>query len=484
MSEPYPDTTGMIDGQPRGGSKKIDILNPATSEVIGQVAVNDTSDARDAMQVAAMAFSGWAAMPPIDRGRILRATAAGLPSDAERIGRILTLEQGKPLAEAEAEVRISADVLDWQAEEGRRHYGRVITSPISGLRQTVLRRPRGPAVLLTPWNFPLLLLTQKVAAALSAGCSVVAKPSEETPASAFALFDALARAGLPHGVANVLFGDPASLSQALIQAPEAAKVSLTGSIPVGRIVGRLAAEALVPATLELGGHAPVIISADANVERAAALLAPYKFRNAGQACIAPTRFLIDRTVFDRFVNAFIAEAGKIHVGNGADSQTTMGPLLNQRRVDAVQELVDDARTCGADIQGVASCPDGPGCFMAPTVALGVPERARAMREEPFGPLALMTPVDDLSEALRIANAVPHGLAGFVFARKADTIRRLSERLEVGMVAVNHTTISTPETPFGGTGASGYGSEGGIEGPQGYTRPVTVSDALSDPDSEA
>jgi succinate-semialdehyde dehydrogenase/glutarate-semialdehyde dehydrogenase len=474
----YPELSLLIAGEWRGvrGRDTLPVINPATGGVIGQLPVASVADLDDALESAAKAFLVWRETPAFDRYQIIRRAAQLLRERAADIGQVTTIEQGKPVAEATAEVFAAADIFDWFAEEGRRLYGRVVPSRVAGTRDTVLRQPIGPVAAFTPWNFPITIPARKVAAALSAGCTVILKPAEETPATGLALARALIDAGLPAGVFNVVFGVPAEISEHLIHAPQIRKVAFTGSTAVGRQIARLAADGVKPATMELGGHAPVLIFDDADVEAAVRGGVGSKFRNAGQICITPTRFFVQEGVYERFITAFKTTMEGIRLGNGLDPETTVGPLAHSRRSPAVGALVDDAVARGARVLAGGGPVDGPGYFWQPTLLADIDPQARIMNEEPFGPVALAVPFTDLDEALQRANELPYGLASYAFTTSLRTAREVGERIEAGMLAINHFRLIGPETPFGGMKDSGYGSEGGTEGIDGYLHSKLVSEA--------
>jgi len=471
----YPDTELFIDGRRVAGSGgTVDVLDPATGAVIGRVAVAGEDQLEAAARAAHAAFGRWRDTSVLERSNVLRRGATALRGRAEETARILTLEQGKPLAEARAEVETAADVLDWFAEEARRTYGRIIPARDPHVRQTVLKEPIGPVAAFTPWNFPVSQAARKIGAALAAGCSMVLKPAEETPASVAVLAQALHEAGLPAGVLNLVYGVPADISAHLIAHPAIRKVSFTGSVAVGKQLASLAGLHMKPATMELGGHAPVLVFADSDVASVAALMTRSKYRNAGQVCVSPTRFLVEEKAFDEFRDAFVAEAAKIRVGPGLEEGTTMGPLVSARRLDAIQSLIADARDRGAKIELGGKRIGNAGNFHEPTVLSGLDRSMRVMNEEPFGPVALLVPFSGIDAALEEANRLPFGLASYAFTQSAATRAEIERRIEAGMLTINHLGLALPETPFGGVKDSGYGSEGGTEAMDAYlvTRFVT------------
>jgi succinate-semialdehyde dehydrogenase/glutarate-semialdehyde dehydrogenase len=465
----YSDVKLYIDGEWREGQdgRQIDVINPATGEVIGRVAHAATSDLDVALAAAERGFQTWRATSAFERYKIMRKAAELLRERADGIARLMTQEQGKPLAEARGETLAAADTIDWLAEEGRRTYGRVVPARAAGVEQRVVRQPVGPVAAFTPWNFPINQVVRKLSSALATGCSIIVKAPEETPASPAELIRAFADAGVPAGVIGLVYGVPSEISSYLIPHPTIRKVTFTGSTPVGKQLAAMAGEHMKLATMELGGHAPALVFDDADVEQAARLLVGSKFRNAGQVCVSPTRFLIQRGVFETFLERFVALAREIKVGNGLDPDVTMGPLANERRRPALEALIDDARSQGATVQLGGKGSDGPGYFFEPTVLTGLTPQMRAMNEEPFGPLALLVPFDDLEEALAEANRLPFGLAAYAFTASSKTAQALSDRLEAGMLTINHLGIALPELPFGGIKDSGYGSEGGSEALEAY-----------------
>jgi len=459
----------FIDGRWLGAEGRIakDVLNPATGQVLAQLPHATRADLDAALDAARRAFPAWRAAAPLDRSRILRSAATLVRERADDIARTMTLEQGKPLREARLEVLASADTFDWYAEEGRRNYGRVVPGRTLGQRITVLHEPVGVCAAFTPWNFPALTPARKIAGALAAGCTLIIKLAEETPGSGLALVRALHDCGLPAGVLNAVFGVPGEVSSYLLDSPVVAKFSFTGSTAVGKLLAQQAAKGLKRATMELGGHAPVIVCADADVNQAADVLVAGKFRNAGQVCVSPTRFYVHAQVHDAFVRAFVERTRKLTPGNGLQESSSMGPLANPRRQQAMRALIDDAVQRGARVECGGQAMEGPGFFWQPTVLTGVPEDARLMNEEPFGPLALINRVDSVEEAIQRANRLPYGLASYAFTQHSPTRMQLARGLQTGMLGINSLHISMSEAPFGGVKESGWGSECGIEGLQAY-----------------
>jgi len=465
----YPKLSLYIDGEfIHGGDRPTqDILNPATGQVIAQLPHATPQDLDRALAAAARAFEAWKKSSPIERSKVLRKVSELARARAQDIGRGITLDQGKPLAESVGEVMFCAEHAEWHAEECRRIYGRVIPARHPAVRQTVLREPVGVVAAFSPWNFPFNQAIRKAAAAVGAGCSVILKGPEDAPSAVQAIAQLFHDAGLPKGVLNVVWGVPSEVSTHLIESPVVRKITFTGSTAVGKMLAAKASSLMKRSTMELGGHAPVIVCDDADVDAAVALMVGFKFRNAGQVCISPTRFYIQEGVYDRFVADFVAKTRALKVGNGLAEGTQMGPLAQARRVGAVAGFVDDARERGASILvGGAPIP-GVGNFFAPTVVADLPDQARLLHEEPFGPVAGMIRFKTIDEALQRANALPYGLASYVFTRSNHNAHVLSTGLASGMVSVNHLGLALAETPFGGINDSGMGSEGGSETFDGY-----------------
>lgn len=469
----YPEIPLLIGGKWRATAGDLPVVNPADQSVIGRVPVAGTADLDDALAAAERGFRTWRRTPPAERAGVMMRATKLLRERLETIARVMTLEQGKTLRESRLEILRAIEIIEWDANEGRRLYGRVIPAG-PDLQHTVLRQPIGIVAAFSPWNFPISSPSRKVAGALAAGCSIILKASEETPASAFLLAQAFQDAGLPEGVLNLVFGNPAEISGRLVPDPLVRLVSLTGSTAVGRQLARLAADGVKPSIMELGGHAPVIICADADPAKAAAATLAAKARNSGQVCVAPTRFFVEDPVYDRFATEFARLAGTLSVGNGLDAGVDMGPLANERRVSAIETMVADGVAKGARVISGGERGAGSGNYFPLTVLADVPENAVAMREEPFGPLALLVRVRNLDDAIAHANALPYGLAAYAFTDRASAIARLSDDLECGNLAINHVTASYADTPFGGVKESGYGREGGTEGLQHYTVAKLIS----------
>lgn len=474
----YQDVLLHIGGQwrPATGGKTIDIINPATEEVIGKLAHASQADLDEALEWATKGFAVWRKISAYERSKILRKAGDLVRERQEKIATIMTMEQGKPLAEAKAEVAGSADVLDWFAEEGRRAYGRVIPARQDGVYQLSLRQPVGVVAGFTPWNFPISQAVRKLSAALAAGCSFILKGPEETPASCAELVRCYVDAGVPAGVVQIVFGVPSEISEYLIPHPTVKKISFTGSTAVGKHLASLAGKYMKRATMELGGHAPALIFEDANLDHAVSVLAGNKFRNAGQVCIAPTRFLVQEGVYETVLNKFVEKCKALKLGNGLDAGTTMGPLANDRRVSAMEGFVADAVGKGAKLRTGGKRAGNKGYFFEPTVLTDVPSDARVLHEEPFGPLALFTPFKTYDEAIAEANRLEFGLAAYAYTRDTNRVTALGTDIESGLLGVNHHGLALPETPFGGIKDSGYGSEGGAEGLEPYLVTKFVSQA--------
>lgn len=462
----------LIGGEWRDASdgREYEVINPASEDVLAKIPFASEVDIRQALEASLDGFASWSATDVWVRSNVLRRIAVLLRERIEDVALVITLEQGKPLAESRAEVLVSADYFDWFADETRRHYGRMIDGHSRANRLMVFHQPVGPVAAFTAWNFPLLLPARKLAAALAAGCSVVLKPSEETPRAALLLAQICGEAGVHPGAVNVLMGDPSQISSLLIGSGVIRKVSLTGSTAVGKTLLRLCADQVVSVSMELGGHAPVIVCADADLDLAVQASVTSKFRATGQVCTSPSRYFVAEEVADEFTQRFLDQTKQLRVGDGRDSSTQVGPVANSRRLDALTTLVDDAADQGAQVlTGGRRHPDfDRGFFFEPTVISGVRPNMAVATTEIFGPIAPILTFSDVEEAVAEANRTPYGLAGYVFTRSLSSAFAVSERLEVGLVGVNNTVIATPEAPFGGVKQSGYGREGGSEGIADYS----------------
>ena len=441
------------------------VVDPASGAAIGEVPMASPADLDEALAAADRGFKLWRGTAADQRGAVLKQAAALLRERAEPIARLLTQEQGKPLAEARAEVLSSAQLFDWCGEEAVRIYGRTLVRP-TGQRALVTRQPVGPVAAFSPWNFPVYLMAKKLGPALATGCSVIAKPPEETPGCTGALVRCLVDAGIPAGVVQLVHGVPDEVSRHLLASPVIRKISFTGSVPVGRHLMRLAADGLKRVTMELGGHAPVLVFADCDLEKTLDAVVPQKFRNAGQVCVSPTRFYVQEAIYDRFVAGFAERARAVTTGHGLDAATRMGPLANARRPGAIAALVDDAAAKGARVlAGGKRGADG--FFFEPTLLADVPDNADIMSNEPFGPVAVTAPFSTFDDAVEKANRLPFGLAAFAFTEGLRNANLLGDAIEAGMVGINTFAISTADAPFGGVKDSGFGSEGGLEGMDSY-----------------
>lgn len=462
--------------RPAADGGVVEVDDPATGRVVATVPRATDGDLDEAIAAADQGFRMWRQADAWERSRRLRDAADRIRDDREAIAALLTEEQGKPLAQSLAEVDTCVDQFEWYADEARRVYGRIVPGMTSNVRIEVRREPVGPVAAFTPWNFPIMLAARKLAPALAAGCSVVLKPAEEAPSACLRMVRAIASAGFPDGAINAVTGDPAAVSERLVASRVIRKISLTGSIRVGSLLLRLAADTIKDVSMELGGHAPVVVWSDVDVEKVARLAAATKYRNAGQVCISPTRFLVHADIAERFADAFVEAARHVVVGDGRDPSTTMGPLASRRRLDEVSALVADAvdnhgarlLTGGEPLAGL-----GPGHFFAPTVLADVPADVPIATVEPFGPVALMSTITSLDEALRLANATDYGLAAYAFTNDLDRGRRLTEGLEAGMVGLNSFAVSTPVAPFSGVKSSGIRAENGTEAMDAYLVSKTV-----------
>jgi succinate-semialdehyde dehydrogenase / glutarate-semialdehyde dehydrogenase len=422
------------------------VIDPATGAEIGRLPKATGDDLARALASAARGFEVWHKTSAMDRARCLRQAGTLIRERHEAIARIMTIEQGKPLYESRLEVTSSAEILEWCAEEARRIYGRVVPSRWRTVRQLVLRDPIGPVAAFTAWNFPAILPARKLACSLAAGCSIIIKPDEETPGTALALVQALLDAGLPPDVVNVVFGVPSHISETLIASPVIRKVSFTGSVSVGKHLAKLCANGVKPITLELGGHAPVLVTEHADVPKAVELSVGFKYRNAGQVCISPTRFFVNERIYDEFVDGFSRASESLRIGPGLHEETQMGTLANERRRDAVESLVEEAKAHGARIHTGGRRVGDTGFFYAPTVIGDLPEHARLLKEEPFGPIAIMLKVPDLTTAIEAANSLPYGLASYAFTRDFGEQLQISNDLQAGMIGMNHLALGPRKFP--------------------------------------
>ncbi|MBV6304115.1 NAD-dependent succinate-semialdehyde dehydrogenase [Candidimonas humi] len=449
------------------GRKTQPVTNPSTLEVLGQLPHATTADLDRALAAAQRAFETWRHSSPMLRSEILRKVGALTRERAQEIGRNMTLDQGKPLAEAVGEVMACSDHADWHAEECRRIYGRVILPRSPEVRQMVLREPIGVCAAFTPWNFPYNQAIRKICAAVGAGCTVILKGPEDSPSAVVAIARLFHDAGLPPGVLNIVWGVPSEISEYLIRSPIVRKVSFTGSVPVGKHLASLAGAHMKRVTMELGGHSPVLVFPDADIDRAAKHLARFKVRNAGQVCVSPTRFYVHEKVYDRFLDSFVNTLKGVKIGDGLDPETQMGPLAHERRVPTMAKFVENAVERGGKVVLGGEALERIGHFFAPTVVTDLPDDSMLMTEEPFGPIAPIARFSDTDDVIRKANSLPFGLSSYVFTTSLQTATKVSNGIEAGMVNINHFGSALPETPFGGIKDSGIGSEGGAETFDGY-----------------
>ena len=472
----YPEPQLFIDGQWRTTAESLPVVNPATAAEIGRVPVATQSDLDDALDAATTGFKLWSTTSPRDRADLVRAAARLMRERQDEIAHSITLEHGKPFQQARLEVIRGCEFFEWDAGEAVRTYGRVIPSA-PGVKYVVHHQPIGPVAAFSPWNFPMSQPARKVAGAIASGCSIILKAAEETPTGAMHIARAFHDVGLPPGVLNLVSGVPADISSYLIPDDRTKLVAFTGSTAVGRHLTGIASEHMTPVLMELGGHAPVIVCEDTDVEAAALSSAVRKMRNAGQVCTSPTRFFVHHSVYDQFLDVFTKRCAETIVGDGMNDGVEMGPLAHDRRLAAMAELVGDAVDVGAELLTGGSRIDRDGYFFEPTVLANVPDHAKIMQVEPFGPVAVVNPVDSLDSAIEQANSVPYGLAAYGFTNRADYADQMVEQVEAGNLSINTLEASLPETPFGGVKASGYGREGGAEGLSHYTVVKNVSHSI-------
>jgi succinate-semialdehyde dehydrogenase/glutarate-semialdehyde dehydrogenase len=474
----YPNVLLFINGEwtQAAAGRTLPVVSPASGDAIGTVAHAEKVDLDRALEAADKGFRLWRHVSAFDRSKVMRKAANLLRDRADAIAPLLTMEQGKPLPEAKGEVLAGADVIDWFAEEARRTYGRVIPARAEGIYQLVVKEPVGPVAAFTPWNFPINQVVRKLSCALAAGCSIIVKAPEETPASPAELIRCFADAGVPVGVMNLVYGVPSEISEYLIPHPIIKKMSFTGSTAVGKQLAAIAGAHMKRVTMELGGHAPAIVFDDADVDSASRLLAGAKYRNAGQVCVSPTRVLVQERVYDQFVSGFLQHSKALKVADGLEAGTTMGPMANPRRITAMETFIGDAQQRGATVETGGHRIGNKGNFFEPTVLTDVPKDARVMNEEPFGPLAVISPFSTFDEVVTEANRLPYGLASYAYTRSAKTANAIAAAVESGMISINHHGLALPEVPFGGVKDSGYGSEGGSEAIENYLNTKFVTQA--------
>jgi succinate-semialdehyde dehydrogenase / glutarate-semialdehyde dehydrogenase len=473
----YQDMGLFINGDWRAASDGASkgVHDPATEEELGTIAMATEADVDAALQAAQAGFADWRRRGTWERGAILRKAAELIRARQTEIATLMALETGKPLAEAMGETGAAADQFEWYSEETKRIYGQTIEARTGDSRMAVIYQPVGVVAAFSAWNFPALLPARKMAAALAAGCSIIIKPAGEAPASCAALVRACHDAGVPPGAVNFLTGSSGMIARRLIASPIVRKVSLTGSVPVGKEILRLAADGVKKVSMELGGHGPVIVFDDVDPVAAAETCAATKFRNCGQVCISPTRFYVHESLYDRFAARFAEVANGLKLGGGLEEGVQMGPMANARGLATIQDLVADATDRGAEILAGGGRPEGinRGYFFSPTVLGRVSDDARVMQEEPFGPIAPITTFRDYDEVMQRANSLPFGLAGYIFSNNLSVATRAYEDLECGMVGVNEMLLATAEAPFGGIKESGMGREGGSLGIHDYLDPKYV-----------
>ena len=465
----YPQLQMLIAGEWTNGTSGVteNVICPADGTVLGELPHASKEDLDDALNSSLEGFNKWRSETPLNRQSILEKAAKILEREFDKNSENLTREMGKPLAEAKIEMQVAIDLLRWYGEEGKRVYGRIIPSRIPNMEHEARKVPVGPVLAFVAWNFPATNVMRKVAGALAAGCSITIKPSEETPATAIAIGKALMEAGLPAGALNIVFGVPSEVSEHLLASPIPRKLSFTGSVPVGIHLQKLAAQNLIRCTMELGGHSPVMIFKDADIEAAVKHCAAGKFRNAGQVCISPTRFFIEEPVYDEFIKSFKSHVEAINVGDGLDSKSTMGPLVADRRLEVMEDFISDAVSSGGEVISGGGRGQSPGSFFEPTLIRDVPDTAKIMIEEPFGPVAPSASFSSIDEIIERANSLPFGLASYAFTSNPRTSQILKSEIESGMLAINSMHIHSVETPFGGLKHSGYGYEGSIEGLEAF-----------------
>ncbi len=477
----YPQLTELFiagEWRPSADGRRIAVLNPATAEKIGEVSHAGRADLDAALASAERGFRLWRRKSAYDRAKIMRKAAELMRERADAIAPVMTMEQGKPLLEARGETLLAGDLIEWFAEQGRRSFGQVIPGRADGIYQLTFKEPVGPVAAFTPWNFPINQAVRKISLALAAGCSIIVKGPEETPASCAALVRAFADAGVPDGVVNLVFGVPAEISEYLIPHPVIRKISFTGSTAIGKQLAALAGQHMKRITMELGGHAPAIVFDDADLDRAVSILSANKFRNAGQVCVSPTRFLVQEAVYERFLDGFVAAAKTLKLGDGLEKDTRMGPLAHARRVQAMEGLIQDAAQKGARVVTGGERVGNKGYFFAPTILTDVALEARIMNEEPFGPVAIIRPFRDAEDAIAEANRLPYGLASYAYTGSARTAAMVADAVEAGMMSINHHGLALPEVPFGGIKDSGFGSEGGTDAIEAYFNTKFVTHATT------
>jgi succinate-semialdehyde dehydrogenase/glutarate-semialdehyde dehydrogenase len=461
--------------------KTIGVINPATEEIVAPMAFGSRADTKRAIEAAGKAMPGWMKLTPFDRAKVLKKTADLMRERADAMARTLTMEQGKPLAEAKGEILHSADTFEWFAEEGKRAYGQVIPNSLPGKKHVTLKHPVGVVGAISPWNFPVTLQSRKIAPALAAGCTIVSKPASQTPLVLVQLFECLVDAGIPPGVANLVTGPAQDIADEFLENPMVRKISFTGSTEVGKQLMKGAADQVKRLSLELGGHAPFIVFPDADPEVGAKLAVMGKFRNNGQVCIAPSRFYVHSDVRKKFTDATVEFAKALKLGNGLDAGTEIGPMFEKRAMEGTQSLIDDAKSRGAKILtgGGKSSRFAKGYFFEPTVIGDLPLDSRIMTEEPFAPVMPLLDFSKIDDVIRAANNTRYGLAAYVFTNDLSIAWKMAEGLEAGIIGINDPVPATPQCPFGGMKESGLGRELAHEGLEAYLETKYISFKLRD-----
>jgi succinate-semialdehyde dehydrogenase/glutarate-semialdehyde dehydrogenase len=467
----------LIDGKWTDSSQRdtLPVIDPATEKILSHLPIADENDMERALVSSKKGFQIWSKWTPLRRQAVMLKTVEIIRKRSDDIAKTLTMEMGKTLRESKQEINQVIETIIWCAEEGKRTYGRIIPSRDGHARQMVFKEPIGPVAAFVAWNFPGGNVIRKVASTLAAGCSIIIKPSEETPGTAVAIGECFMDAGLPQGVLNIIFGVPDKISKYLLKSSIPKAVTFTGSVDVGKHLQSLASETLKKCTLELGGHAPVIICDDANIDKVLNKIAIWKFRNSGQVCISPSRFFVQEASYKKFVDGFVAIANQINLGSGLEENSDMGPLIFEKQVHKMERFVENAKSLGGKINCGGEKFGEIGFFFKPTVISDIPETAKILNEEPFGPLVPIIPFKTLEEAIEKSNSLSVGLASYIFTENQKNAHFLGNNLDVGIVCVNHTIVSVPEAPFGGFGESGYGKENGIEGLESFLRTKYISE---------
>lgn len=461
----------LIDGQwcDADSGRTLGVINPATEEIIGDVAYGGRTETRRALEAAHRAMPAWSKATAYDRARVLKRTAELMRDRADAIARTLTMEQGKPLAEAKAEVLHSADTFEWFAEEGKRAYGQIIPNSVPGKRHFTIKHPVGVVAAISPWNFPITLPSRKIAPALASGCTIVSRPASQTPLCLIQVFECMIEAGLPNGVANLVIGPAQEMADEFLENPICRKISFTGSTEVGKQLMRAAADQVKRLSLELGGHAPFIVFPDADPEVVAKAAVLGKFRNNGQVCISPSRFFVHNDISKKFTEATVEFAKALKLGNGLEPGVEIGPMFEKKALESTQLLIDDAKRTGAKVLtgGKKSDRFDRGYFFEPTVLTGLNAAARIMTDEPFAPVMPLLDFNKLDEVIAAANNTRYGLAAYVFTNDVTVMWKMAEGLEAGIIGINDPVPATPQCPFGGMKESGMGRELAHEGLEAY-----------------